>query len=207
MLQEITKTSGNVSNTRPMLLKRFNKAEADTDAVAGPSKRRNKEHRRKNQKRKQKNILKQARNLLFLFSKEKADKILPTDAKYHHVNSPDIKIEEQDLKALDYFMLLPSRHLKGLKFLLSIQAFNKDAPEQAESIAHILTERAVQEKERASPRSKFTMSVSSNPLQLVRKQCFTILVLPKMKIKPKPDFESDVNSNSDSDETDNSDDN
>ena len=90
-----------------MLLKRFNKAENYTDTVADSSKRRKKEHRRKNQKRKEKIILKQARNLLFLFSKEKADKILLADAKYHHVTSPDIKIEEQDLKVLDHFMLLP----------------------------------------------------------------------------------------------------
>ena len=100
MLQEITKTSGNVSNTRSMLLKRFNKAEADTGAVAGPSKREKKEHRRKNQKRKEKNILKQARNLLFLFSEEKADKILLADVKYNHVTSPDIKMKSRTLKHL-----------------------------------------------------------------------------------------------------------
>ena len=51
-------------------------------------------------------------------------------------------------------MLLRSRHLKGLKFLLSIQAFNKEALEQAESIAHILTERAVQEKEERISKKK-----------------------------------------------------
>ena len=104
-------------------------------------------------------------------------------------------------------MLLPSRHLKGLKFLLSTQAFDKEALEQAESIAHILIERAVQEKEERISKKKVHNEVSSNPLQLVQKQCFTILVLPKMKKKPKPDFQSDVDSNSHSDETDNSDDN
>ena len=42
------------NDTISMLLKRFNKSEADTDVVAGPSKRRKKDHRRKNQKRKEK---------------------------------------------------------------------------------------------------------------------------------------------------------
>ena len=61
-------------------------------------------------KKVKKYILKQARNFLFLFSKEKADKNLPVDVNYYHVPSPNIKIEEQDLKALDRTMLLPSRH-------------------------------------------------------------------------------------------------
>ena len=102
-----------------------------------------KEERTKNIK---KNHSEAGKKFVVSFSRGKADKILPADAKCHHVTSPDIKIEEQDLKALDHFMLLPSRHSKRLKFLLSIQAFIKEALEQAESIAHILTERAVQEK-------------------------------------------------------------
>ena len=184
MLQEITKTSGNVSNTRSMLLKQFNKAEADTDAVAGSNKRRKTEHRTKNQNIK-KNILKQARNLLFLFSEEKADKILPADAKYHHVTSPDIEIEEQDLKALDHSMLLPSEHLKGLKFLLSIQLSTKRPLSKQSPLLTFLQKEQYREKKSTSLRRKFTMSISSNPLQLFQKQCSTILVLLKMKKKAK----------------------
>ena len=44
--------------------------------------------------------------------------------------------------------------MKGLKFLLNIQAFNKEALEQAESIAHNLTERAGQEKEEGISKKK-----------------------------------------------------
>ena len=69
MLQEIAKTPCNVSYTRFMLLKRFNKSEAYIDAIVGPS-----ERRKKNREEKTKNVkksnLKQARNLLFLVSEE-----------------------------------------------------------------------------------------------------------------------------------------